>query len=157
MSCRSLVCVCACSGLFGSNCESPDWPSQVRPAAPASGAARLLSTQVLFTVATAVTSRAWRTAALVGSGSASTLTLGASLSSKIPRSGASPRGLREGSHVLRPRCDGEVTGRLPLGTAPPLQVGSDVTSPERRLCASSEHCPHLPCFIHLLSPQGHLQ
>ena len=56
----------ACSGLFGSNCESPDWPSQVHPAAPASGAARLLSTQVLFTVVTAVTSRAWRMAALVG-------------------------------------------------------------------------------------------
>ena len=134
-------CVFACSGLLCSNRENPAWPSQVRPVSPASGAARLLSTQALFTVAAAVTFRARRTAALVESGSASTLTLGASLFSKILRDGDPPWGLREGSHVLSSRCD------------PRRQWGVFLLEP-LLLCRLAQTLPPLrgPCVPHLPPP-----
>ena len=129
------------SGLLYSNRENPAWPSQVRPASPASGAARLLSTQALFTVAAAVTFRAGRTAALVESGSASTLTLGASLFSKILRNGDPPRGLKEGSHVLSSGCD------------PRRQWGVFLSEP-LLLCRLAQTLPPLrgPCVPHLTPP-----
>lgn len=131
----------ACSGLLCSNHENPARPPQVRPASPASGAARLLSTQALFTVATAVTFRAGRTAALVDSGCASTLTLGASLFSKILRNGDPPQGLREGSHVLSPQCD------------PRQQWGVFLLEP-LLLCRSAQTLPPLRglCVPHLTTP-----
>lgn len=134
-------CVFARSGLLCSNRENPAWPSQVRPVSPASGAARLLSTQALFTVAAAVTFRARRTAALVESGSASTLTLGASLFSKILRDGDPPWGLREGSHVLSSRCD------------PRRQWGVFLLEP-LLLCRLAQTLPPLrgPCVPHLPPP-----
>lgn len=44
-------------------------------------------------------------------------------------------------------------GRLPLGATPPLQVGSDIASPQRPLCASSNNALTSPILFVSFHPK----